>query len=622
MNLFHRVDFVDLTSPHRKSICSAESLTKSSGPSHVITGNHVSGQVPGMETVIVTVSGYRPVTREKLVKLIVHAGASNTGSLSNCNTHVICWRFKGPKYELAKKLNKKLISHRWFEDCLKAGVLLPEDQYINKSGEEEAPLSWDDSVVQLPLGKALQSAESNINLSETTCQLETSSGRNTVASVRDNGLSAHNVRSSDHSDTGWSPIFFSSRYIMADSDVSPQKTSAAREQAGFSGATHLDEEQECNGSMKSAVGRTKDRDQPEFLLNQAPVKFMTESAAGLSAIMCCSSMDQSNGTRHQEREAYISRCYPAEVGHQATHSCLPITSDSGPRRYQDFKADYAQIRLKKRKEVEAPSWGLSEKYRRLMNEAPSGVRNEKYERLRNVSPPITSGKLTCGGESAGSTSRTFSSYLRSPSSQRSSRRIDSALIENDNQLGRYVCDKTDYANILVQEALISASPSDDIACVICHSETKPTTEGLLECGHRFCYPCIKKWADEATSKHSTCPLCKASFEFITIRELERSANEEICTQVLEESVVLVGKQIRQGPKIALPCPRPEVICITCESKDSPELLISCNRCGQRSCHTFCLDPPQSPGSSWFCSRCIPMRSRYVSRESVMTRFLS
>ncbi|BBN18810.1 hypothetical protein Mp_8g05690 [Marchantia polymorpha subsp. ruderalis] len=575
-----------------------------------------------METVIVTVSGYNSVTREKLVKLIVHAGASNTGSLSNCNTHVVCWKFKGPKFELAKKLNKKIISHRWFEDCVKAGVLLPEDQYINKSGEEEAPLSWDDSMVQTRIGRASQIAESNIKLSETTSQLETSSCRSTVASARDDGLSAHHLRSSHHRETGWSPIFLSSSSVFADSDVSPRNSSAGREQAGFSGVTNLDEEQECDVNVIAAVGTTKDGDQPDFLLNQAPVNFMTERVASVSESVCCSSMDQSNGMRHQEREAYNSRCYPDEVGHQATHSCLPITSESGPRRYKDFKADYTQIRLEKRKEVEAPSGGLSEKYRRLMNEAPSGGLNEKYERLRNASPPIASGKLTCGDERAGSTSRTCSCCLRGPSSQCSTRRIHSALIGNSYRVGRYACAKTECADKLDQEASISASPSDDIACVICHSETKPTTEGLLECGHRFCYPCIKKWADEATSKQSTCPLCKASFEFITIRELERSANEEICTQVLEERVVLVGKQIRQGQKNALPCPRPEGMCITCESKDSPELLISCNRCGQRSCHTFCLDPPQSPGSSWFCSRCLPMRSRYVSRESVMTRFLS
>ncbi|PQQ15083.1 BRCT domain-containing protein [Prunus yedoensis var. nudiflora] len=51
-------------------------------------------------------------------------------------THLICYKFEGEKYELAKKIPKiKLVNHRWLEDCLRDWALLPEDDY-NKSGYE------------------------------------------------------------------------------------------------------------------------------------------------------------------------------------------------------------------------------------------------------------------------------------------------------------------------------------------------------------------------------------------------------------------------------------------------------------------------------------------------------
>ncbi|KAI5658426.1 hypothetical protein M9H77_27219 [Catharanthus roseus] len=54
--------------------------------------------------------------------------------IANQVTHLICYKFEGDKYELAKKLKKiKLVNHWWLEDW--AWELPPEADY-DKSGHE------------------------------------------------------------------------------------------------------------------------------------------------------------------------------------------------------------------------------------------------------------------------------------------------------------------------------------------------------------------------------------------------------------------------------------------------------------------------------------------------------
>ncbi|GJN31236.1 hypothetical protein PR202_gb19606 [Eleusine coracana subsp. coracana] len=74
-------------------------------------------------------------TDRKMVSLM---GAQFSKPLvGNVVTHLICYKFEGDKYELARKVNIKLANHRWLEDCLKEWKIVPIDDYSKSTWELE-----------------------------------------------------------------------------------------------------------------------------------------------------------------------------------------------------------------------------------------------------------------------------------------------------------------------------------------------------------------------------------------------------------------------------------------------------------------------------------------------------
>ncbi|XP_057782192.1 BRCT domain-containing protein At4g02110 [Salvia miltiorrhiza] len=93
--------------------------------------------IPGAKSLVMCLTGYQRHDRDDIMNMVALMGANFSKPLvANKVTHLICYKFEGEKYELAKKMKTmKLVNHLWLEDSLKAWELLPEADYA-KSGYE------------------------------------------------------------------------------------------------------------------------------------------------------------------------------------------------------------------------------------------------------------------------------------------------------------------------------------------------------------------------------------------------------------------------------------------------------------------------------------------------------
>lgn len=100
-----------------------------------------------MNAVVATVSGYHGSERFKLIKLISQSGASYVGAMNHSTTHLVCRKFEGQKYELARKFKTIVVNHQWIEECIKQGRRVSERPYMKHCGFEVGPLLLEIPVV-------------------------------------------------------------------------------------------------------------------------------------------------------------------------------------------------------------------------------------------------------------------------------------------------------------------------------------------------------------------------------------------------------------------------------------------------------------------------------------------
>ncbi|XWS31806.1 hypothetical protein CRYUN_Cryun23aG0107800 [Craigia yunnanensis] len=122
--------------------------------------------IPGAKSLIICLTGYQRQDRDDIMTMVSLMGAQFSKPLvANKVTHLICYKFEGEKYELAKKIKKiKLINHRWLEDCLREWELLSEANY-SKSGYELEVMEAEAKDSEEEAGETKQSGQKSLNRS-------------------------------------------------------------------------------------------------------------------------------------------------------------------------------------------------------------------------------------------------------------------------------------------------------------------------------------------------------------------------------------------------------------------------------------------------------------------------
>ncbi|KAL7151098.1 hypothetical protein ABFS83_04G008200 [Erythranthe nasuta] len=133
--------------------------------------------IPGAKSLVVCLTGYQRQDRDDIMTMVALMGANFSKPLvANKVTHLICYKFEGEKYELAKKMKRiQLVNHHWLEDCLKAWELLPEADYLKSGYEMEMEAEAKDSEEETEdVALAVEVGRKNVLSSQNT-RVETKS---------------------------------------------------------------------------------------------------------------------------------------------------------------------------------------------------------------------------------------------------------------------------------------------------------------------------------------------------------------------------------------------------------------------------------------------------------------
>lgn len=465
------------------------------------------GPIEGMESVIVSVSGYEGIDRQNLVKLINKTGAAFTGQLSKANTHLVCWKFHGKKFDRAMKLHKPIINHQWFEDSLRAGKRLAESPYKLRSGVEVGLLKWKEKLSPLVLE---QDPPSNTAISQ------------------------HRI---NHC------TFFSSTIDQED-ERGKRAECAASEQKDLPGT-----------SRQAASGRTGGRKKSRKLV---------KLSADQGNLVRESPTVPPTGTGESYLKTIGDTASTSEVGYHNTRR----KSDSS--RLHDAGQVHGLYKKRRNSASSILNRCIHDQGRGAIDKS-SGRNRSRYSAgtdrdftVVNLTDDVDEGMTERGLQ--------MPQLLSAPVTDGINADLDRGKDPDSSQLSQ--CDR-------------------EVACAICLEKANSRSEGLLGCGHKFCFICIFTWTREK-EKGPSCPLCKASIDFITRREVDSSGK-------LDETVVVVGKKEMGSSSGSQRTIVVDAVCILCGNVDAESMLMRCGNCENRVIHTFCLDPPAPP--PWYCPAC-------------------
>ena len=140
-----------------------------------------------------------------------------------------------------------------------------------------------------------------------------------------------------------------------------------------------------------------------------------------------------------------------------------------------------------------------------------------------------------------------------------------------------------------------ASAEEVEECGICKEALCASTAAALDgCRHRFCGPCILRWA----SVESTCPFCKSRFKSVRLPEGSPSKGKGKNIAIPERNQSKATEDGEGGWDAW-----ENLVCMECGGGDEDELMLLCDRC-DAAAHTFCVGLGRAvPEGDWFCREC-------------------
>ena len=194
------------------------------------------------------------------------------------------------------------------------------------------------------------------------------------------------------------------------------------------------------------------------------------------------------------------------------------------------------------------------------------------------------------------TTKQFSDYEYTPIlSPKCNYNNNNTIINKKRQRTRTINE----ANILNKT---QTAPKKILKCSICLEDLTLPSQ-LNTCHHEFCKKCIDQWA----SVSSQCPLCKENFSKIIYSDTTEKKIRKKHFKPDEEEVEQWFDNCDEK-------------CYICNKSNNAHILLVCDRCSFRICHTYCVGLDSIPDGDWICPECVQKDKKKKAKKNKMKKY--